>query len=180
MAIAHWGTTSIMQEEPWLCPHDCGSQLACGHPCSSTCGACLASTLRDLPGGKAYMVAKAMGSAAKPAERALAFTVPLPATYKHPSCSRVCERTLHCGHLCGQKCHEEGGVPCPPCRQLCPVKCCHSKCGRSCSEPCPPCAQPCSWECKHQVKRIGALDFCAGKVVHLQLLLRTWPVFGAP
>ncbi|GAB4814482.1 hypothetical protein N2152v2_001528 [Parachlorella kessleri] len=123
---------TLLKEQPWLCPHACGAQLACGHACRSTCGGCLESTLRALPGGKAHMEAKGMYSAsAKPAEGApapVAVTVPLPAAYKHPGCRKGacllpcgapcarlpcderCDRLLPCGHRCPAVCGED----CPP------------------------------------------------------------------
>jgi hypothetical protein len=48
-------------------------------------------------------------------------------------CSRVCERKMFCGHICGQSCHV--GQDCPPCKNTCAVTCTHSSCPKRCNVP---------------------------------------------
>ncbi|KAH9951524.1 P-loop containing nucleoside triphosphate hydrolase protein [Amylocystis lapponica] len=59
--------------------------------------------------------------------------------------SHPCERTLYCGHVCGNACsqdHECATICKAPCRQVCP----HARCKNYCSTPCAPCQEPCTWQ----------------------------------
>lgn len=68
---------------------------------------------------------------------------------QYGTCKVACGRLAACvRHPCQTPCHGED--PCPPCMELCDIRCSHSRCKKKCFEPCTPCAeQICASRCAH-------------------------------
>jgi hypothetical protein len=47
-------------------------------------------------------------------------------------CSVMCEKSLFCGHVCNNTCHDKAA--CQPCNRKCDRKCSHSSCPKMCCE----------------------------------------------
>jgi len=63
----------------------------------------------------------------------------------HAECSEKCDRILYCGHKCPSPCSKQ----CKQCEEKCENRCPHSKCNLKCSEPCSPCKEKCKYGCRH-------------------------------
>ncbi|KAK5808427.1 hypothetical protein F5H01DRAFT_352070 [Linnemannia elongata] len=112
------------------CNMKCEKDLKCGHKCVRSCHECQELSSPD---------AKKIG--APPTTQEIKRT-------SHGRCKVECGRVQFCGHGCKSWCH--GKEACPPCPQICAVKCVHSKCHQKCDIPCAACSERCVWECPHQ------------------------------
>ncbi|XP_071503992.1 NFX1-type zinc finger-containing protein 1-like [Diadema antillarum] len=113
---------------PETCPHPCNTLLACGHPCSGTCGKCLRGRIHvacEQPCGRTLVCGHACESSC---------------SAQCPPCPKPCEnRCQHsaCRNLCGEAC--------VPCKENCLWQCPHVSCLKLCGQPCDrkPCNEPC-------------------------------------
>ena len=114
---------------PADCPVPCGSAIACGHPCSGTCGECRMGRVHKrckLKCGRVLVCSHTCREAC---------VMPC------PPCSRPCENRCVHSECKPKKC----GEPCIPCLEFCPWECRHYKCTKLCGELCSRqrCNEPC-------------------------------------
>ncbi|XP_072169617.1 NFX1-type zinc finger-containing protein 1-like [Diadema setosum] len=146
--------------EDVTCHHPCPLNLACGHPCKSTCGkactaACKELVIRSSWPCKHRVLVKCSAGPESCPERCNALlscghrcSGTCGSCYRgrlHVICRQKCDRILVCGHPCQETC----ATKCPPCGRVCENHCQHSRCTKKCGESCKPCAEVCPWKCKH-------------------------------
>ncbi|KAG4066118.1 hypothetical protein HA402_010320 [Bradysia odoriphaga] len=74
----------------------------------------------------------------------------------HVKCNSKCERVLACGHVCKFPCSSL----CPPCSDVCLLRCQHSKCKKKCGQPCTDCKESCKRSCKHSKCQKKCSEIC--------------------
>lgn len=95
------------EQQPHQTTRPLSTPLPCGHSCSQSCGQCCAATIYS-------------------SEITPPLSQLLPKTVHAGTCTHPCSRQLVCGHRCAAPvCH--GASECPPCPNLCAVKCPHTK-----------------------------------------------------
>eukprot|EP00057_Strongylocentrotus_purpuratus_P023775 XP_011678249.1 PREDICTED: NFX1-type zinc finger-containing protein 1 isoform X2 [Strongylocentrotus purpuratus] len=113
---------------PESCPEPCNFALACGHPCSGTCGKCRRGRLHVVcqqPCGRTLVCGHSCESNC---------------AAQCPPCTKQCQN--RCQH---SECRKFCGEACIPCKESCLWRCPHVSCAKLCGEPCnrKPCDEPC-------------------------------------
>ncbi|XP_030850127.1 NFX1-type zinc finger-containing protein 1 [Strongylocentrotus purpuratus] len=113
---------------PESCPEPCNFVLACGHPCSGTCGKCRRGRLHVVcqqPCGRTLVCGHSCESNC---------------AAQCPPCTKQCQN--RCQH---SECRKLCGEACIPCKESCLWRCSHVSCAKLCGEPCnrKPCNEPC-------------------------------------
>lgn len=180
LTCGHSEKVPCAQLKSHKCSQPCAKLLSCGHPCPLNCGdPCSQAKCQTLVSGSASsnlttepcshspkIPCFLLNSSSKSDEDSppsLACAEPCLEVLNcghscrwkcedcfggklHLPCLDRCSRSLVCGHLCESTC----GVPCPPCKKKCEIRCAHQGCKSKCGDPCLIiCKAKCEFRCTH-------------------------------